>query len=69
MKGSGRSYVLEIRAEAGETIPELTRLRSIIKSLLRCYSFKVMKLEPVADEIEHRAGIGDGKVEKVRGMG
>lgn len=52
MKGSGRSYLLEIRAEAGETIPELTRLRSILKGLLRCHSFRVLKLEPVVDDIE-----------------
>lgn len=44
-----QAYRLEIRAEAGESVPEIIRLRGIIKSLLRAYGFRVTRLVPVED--------------------
>lgn len=49
-----QTYTLTIRAENGERIPEIIRLRQIVKSLLRCYSFKVIRLVPVTDETTER---------------
>lgn len=50
MSNKRQGYRLEIVSTDGERIPEIIRLRSIVKTLLRAYSFRVTRLVPVEDE-------------------